>query len=106
MRSKYGDYFGITVAGYPGSNFTYLIVASSLLFLFYCAISFLANYKNVGIDNIMQLIKFPPAEAHPDVIQSNGVATLESYLNDLAYLKKKVSNSSLLNYFLTSKVML
>lgn len=46
MRSKYGDYFGITVAGYP--------------------------------------------EAHPDVIQSNGVATLESYLNDLAYLKKKV----------------
>lgn len=53
MRSKYGDYFGITVAGYPGSNFTCLIVASSLLFLFYCAISFLANYKNVGIDNIM-----------------------------------------------------
>ncbi|KAL1827010.1 hypothetical protein DCAR_0206160 [Daucus carota subsp. sativus] len=46
IRSKYGDYFGITVAGYP--------------------------------------------EAHPDVIQSNGVATLESYQNDLAYLKRKV----------------
>ncbi|KAK1379456.1 Methylenetetrahydrofolate reductase [Heracleum sosnowskyi] len=46
MRSKYGDYFGITVAGYP--------------------------------------------EAHPDVIQSSGEATLESYENDLAYLKKKV----------------
>lgn len=46
MRSKYGDYFGITVAGYP--------------------------------------------EAHPDVIQSGGEATAESYKNDLAYLKKKV----------------
>lgn len=21
MRAQYGDYFGITVAGYPGSNF-------------------------------------------------------------------------------------
>jgi methylenetetrahydrofolate reductase (NADPH) len=46
MRSKYGDYFGITVAGYP--------------------------------------------EAHPDVIQSNGLATPESYQSDLAYLKQKV----------------
>ncbi|KAK9125803.1 hypothetical protein Scep_014649 [Stephania cephalantha] len=46
IRSKYGDYFGITVAGYP--------------------------------------------EAHPDVIQSNGVATGEGYQSDLAYLKKKV----------------
>uniref|UniRef100_A0A5B6ZDG3 Methylenetetrahydrofolate reductase n=1 Tax=Davidia involucrata TaxID=16924 RepID=A0A5B6ZDG3_DAVIN len=46
IRSKYGDYFGVTVAGYP--------------------------------------------EAHPDVIQSNGVATLEGYQNDLAYLKRKV----------------
>ncbi|KAL8104550.1 putative methylenetetrahydrofolate reductase (NADH) [Apium graveolens] len=46
MRSKYSDYFGITVAGYP--------------------------------------------EGHPDVIQSSGEATLESYKNDLAYLKKKV----------------
>ncbi|KAL0366543.1 UNVERIFIED_CONTAM: Methylenetetrahydrofolate reductase 1 [Sesamum radiatum] len=46
MRSKYGDYFGITVAGYP--------------------------------------------EGHPDVIQDGGVAPLEAYKNDLAYLKKKV----------------
>ncbi|KAJ0978147.1 hypothetical protein J5N97_013621 [Dioscorea zingiberensis] len=46
IRAKYGDYFGITVAGYP--------------------------------------------EAHPDMIQSNGVATLEAYTNDLAYLKRKV----------------
>ncbi|KAF9591806.1 hypothetical protein IFM89_007361 [Coptis chinensis] len=46
IRAKYGDYFGITVAGYP--------------------------------------------EAHPEVIESNGVATLESYHNDLAYLKRKV----------------
>ncbi|XP_057491611.1 probable methylenetetrahydrofolate reductase (NADH) [Actinidia eriantha] len=46
IRSKYGDYFGITVAGYP--------------------------------------------EAHPDVIQSVGVATPEAYQNDLAYLKRKV----------------
>ncbi|KAF8402446.1 hypothetical protein HHK36_013402 [Tetracentron sinense] len=46
VRATYGDYFGITVAGYP--------------------------------------------EAHPDVIQSDGVATLEAYQNDLAYLKRKV----------------
>ncbi|KAK9287894.1 hypothetical protein L1049_016337 [Liquidambar formosana] len=46
IRAKYGDYFGITVAGYP--------------------------------------------EAHPDVIQSDGVATLEGYQSDLAYLKRKV----------------
>ncbi|GAB2265508.1 Methylenetetrahydrofolate reductase 1 [Dionaea muscipula] len=46
IRRQYGDYFGITVAGYP--------------------------------------------EAHPDVIGSDGVATLEGYANDLAYLKSKV----------------
>ncbi|CAG7903025.1 hypothetical protein BRARA_G01867 [Brassica rapa] len=46
IRSKYGDYFGITVAGYP--------------------------------------------EAHPDVIEANGLATPESYQSDLAYLKRKV----------------
>lgn len=46
MRAKYGDYFGITVAGYP--------------------------------------------EAHPDVIQPDGLATLEAYQSDLAYLKRKV----------------
>ncbi|KAG9128921.1 hypothetical protein Leryth_009659 [Lithospermum erythrorhizon] len=46
MRAKYGNYFGITVAGYP--------------------------------------------EAHPDAISSDGVATLEAYTSDLAYLKKKV----------------
>ncbi|KAK9725304.1 hypothetical protein RND81_05G135100 [Saponaria officinalis] len=46
MRKKYGDYFGITVAGYP--------------------------------------------EAHPDAIEANGLATPESYANDLAYLKQKV----------------
>ncbi|XP_015888576.1 methylenetetrahydrofolate reductase (NADH) 2 [Ziziphus jujuba] len=46
IRGKYGDYFGITVAGYP--------------------------------------------EAHPDVIGSNGVASLEGYQSDLAYLKRKV----------------
>ncbi|KAJ7947419.1 Methylenetetrahydrofolate reductase [Quillaja saponaria] len=46
IRAKYGDYFGITVAGYP--------------------------------------------EAHPDVIGSDGVATPESYHNDIAYLKSKV----------------
>nr|GLL47865.1 methylenetetrahydrofolate reductase 1-like [Ipomoea trifida]GMD91008.1 probable methylenetetrahydrofolate reductase [Ipomoea batatas]GME04631.1 probable methylenetetrahydrofolate reductase [Ipomoea batatas] len=46
MREKYGDYFGITVAGYP--------------------------------------------EAHPDVIPASGVATAETYNNDLAYLKRKV----------------
>ncbi|XP_057526065.1 methylenetetrahydrofolate reductase (NADH) 2-like [Amaranthus tricolor] len=46
IRSKYGDYFGITVAGYP--------------------------------------------EAHPDVIEANGLATPESYGKDLAYLKQKV----------------
>uniref|UniRef100_A0A7N2RB12 CRAL-TRIO domain-containing protein n=1 Tax=Quercus lobata TaxID=97700 RepID=A0A7N2RB12_QUELO len=28
-------------------------------------------------------------EAHPDVIGENGLATLEAYLNDLAYLKQK-----------------
>lgn len=46
MRAEFGDYFGITVAGYP--------------------------------------------EAHPDVIQSDGLATEEGYQNDLAYLKQKV----------------
>lgn len=46
IRAKYGDYFGITVAGYP--------------------------------------------EAHPEVIGENGLATIEAYQNDLAYLKKKV----------------
>ncbi|MCD7447271.1 Methylenetetrahydrofolate reductase 1 [Datura stramonium] len=30
------------------------------------------------------------AEAHPDVIPANGLATLEAYENDLAYLKRKV----------------
>ncbi|XP_010499351.1 PREDICTED: methylenetetrahydrofolate reductase 1-like isoform X2 [Camelina sativa] len=29
-------------------------------------------------------------EAHPDVIEANGLATPESYQSDLAYLKKKV----------------
>ncbi|MED6221279.1 Methylenetetrahydrofolate reductase 1 [Stylosanthes scabra] len=46
IRAKYGDYFGITIAGYP--------------------------------------------EGHPDVIGSDGLATPESYQNDLAYLKSKV----------------
>ncbi|XP_010251464.1 PREDICTED: methylenetetrahydrofolate reductase 2-like [Nelumbo nucifera] len=50
IREKYGDYFGITVAGYP--------------------------------------------EAHPDVISENGVATLEAYQNDLAYLKRKVDTGA------------
>ncbi|KAK4751870.1 hypothetical protein SAY87_020668 [Trapa incisa] len=46
IRAKYGEYFGITVSGYP--------------------------------------------EAHPDVIGSDGVATVETYQSDLAYLKRKV----------------
>lgn len=46
IRAKYGDYFGITVAGYP--------------------------------------------EAHPDMIQGEGGATLEGYHSDLVYLKRKV----------------
>ncbi|PKA60296.1 Methylenetetrahydrofolate reductase 1 [Apostasia shenzhenica] len=46
IRAKYGNYFGITIAGYP--------------------------------------------EAHPDMIQGEGGATLEAYSNDLAYLKRKV----------------
>ncbi|EEF33179.1 methylenetetrahydrofolate reductase 2 [Ricinus communis] len=46
IRSKYGDYFGITVAGYP--------------------------------------------EAHPDMIESDGLATPENYQRDLEYLKRKV----------------
>ncbi|XP_030938623.1 methylenetetrahydrofolate reductase 2-like [Quercus lobata] len=46
IRAQYGDYFGITVAGYP--------------------------------------------EAHPDAIGENGLATLEAYHKDLAYLKQKV----------------
>lgn len=33
---------------------------------------------------------FPYSEAHPDMIQGEGGATLEAYANDLAYLKKKV----------------
>ncbi|KZV27434.1 methylenetetrahydrofolate reductase 2-like [Dorcoceras hygrometricum] len=45
IRSNYGDYFGITVAGYP--------------------------------------------EGHPDVIV-DGVAPLEAYQNELAYLKEKI----------------
>ncbi|XP_050236712.1 methylenetetrahydrofolate reductase (NADH) 2-like [Mercurialis annua] len=46
IRSKYGDYFGITVAGYP--------------------------------------------EAHPDMIESDGLATPGNYQKDLEYLKRKV----------------
>lgn len=46
IRAKYGDYFGITVAGYP--------------------------------------------EGHPDVIGQDGLATLQAYQNELAYLKSKV----------------
>ncbi|XP_061353076.1 methylenetetrahydrofolate reductase (NADH) 2-like [Gastrolobium bilobum] len=46
IRDQYGDYFGITIAGYP--------------------------------------------EAHPDVIGSDGLAPVEGYQNDLAYLKSKV----------------
>ncbi|XP_010524471.1 PREDICTED: methylenetetrahydrofolate reductase 1 [Tarenaya hassleriana] len=46
IRNKYGDYFGITVAGYP--------------------------------------------EAHPDVIEPDGLASAEAYQSDLAYLKRKV----------------
>ena len=30
------------------------------------------------------------SEAHPDVIEADGLATPESYQSDLAYLKKKV----------------
>lgn len=30
------------------------------------------------------------SEGHPDVIGSDGVATLEAYQSDLAYLKRKV----------------
>ncbi|KAF6146404.1 hypothetical protein GIB67_001506 [Kingdonia uniflora] len=46
IKARYGDYFGITVAGYP--------------------------------------------EAHPDKIQSNGLADLDDYKSDLVYLKRKV----------------
>lgn len=38
----------------------------------------------------LEIISFFSSEAHPDVIQSDGVATLEGYQNDLAYLKRKV----------------
>ena len=39
---------------------------------------------------IIFYLYFLCSEAHPDVIGSNGVASLEAYHNDLAYLKRKV----------------
>ncbi|RZS03027.1 hypothetical protein BHM03_00033150 [Ensete ventricosum] len=55
IRAKYGDYFGITVAGYPVLKRVFSIL-----------------------------------EAHPDMIQGDGGATLDAYDSDLAYLKRKV----------------
>lgn len=82
MRSKYSDYFGITVAGYPGLSSTCFInITFKILALKDMEWILLYNHHT----------NFPPAEAHPDVIQSSGEATLESYKNDLAYLKKKVT---------------
>ena len=36
-----------------------------------------------------------PAEAHPDAIGADGVASEDAYRKDLEYLKKKVSSLTL-----------
>lgn len=60
----------------------YDIIFSTLLSrstMFFCSSS---NHHN--------LLSFS-SEAHPDVIGNDGLAPLEGYQNDLAYLKSKVS---------------
>lgn len=87
IRAQYGDYFGITVAGYPG------LFSSSFVFVFFCLIlSFLL------LNNIWSL----HAEAHPDAIGENGLATLEAYHKDLVYLKQKVTPTPLSLFVLHS----
>ncbi|KAM7522943.1 hypothetical protein LguiA_012845 [Lonicera macranthoides] len=49
----------------------------------------LDTIKSNDIQNVLALRGDPPhGQAYPDVIQSNGLATPESYQSDLAYLKK------------------
>lgn len=88
IRAKYGDYFGITVAGYPG----FLL----LLSLFLTSLSLSAECFSAPFSTI--IFSYSPfsfsSEAHPDVIESDGLATPEGYRNDLAYLKSKVLSSN------------
>jgi methylenetetrahydrofolate reductase (NADPH) len=86
IKAKYGDYFGITVAGYPGPlNFALFGECFRILTL--------------NLELYLKYIFLIP-EAHPDAIQGEGGATLEAYSNDLAYLKRKVFFTHLISYHL------
>jgi len=70
-----------------------LLLLATLVWLF---LTFLTchfhSFLQFEVSDIASSNKTPSfiSEAHPDMIDSNGVATLEAYNNDLAYLKKKV----------------
>lgn len=70
-----------------------------VLLLLATRVCFLAVILNMSIDWFIQLEVSavassnktrPVSEAHPDMIDTDGVASLEAYSNDLAYLKRKV----------------
>lgn len=83
IRAKYGEYFGITVAGYPG--FFYFVI----IFNFIIVTVFYLLFISATIICSYILLSFF-SEAHPDMIGSDGLATPEGYQNELAYLKSKV----------------
>ena len=75
IKAKYGDYFGITVAGYPG-----LQILASLY----------SRWTVSMLQIIIVISVFQMSEAHPEVILGEEGATEEAYSKDLAYLKRKV----------------
>jgi len=82
IRSKYGDYFGITVAGYPGKVVLWL---SSLEIA-----DVILSASNILRFTGILIYTFMISEAHPDMIKNEVGATEEDYQKDLAYLKLKV----------------
>lgn len=90
IRAKYGDFFGITVAGYPGKS-QLLSCIHSILFYYLL----LMHFSEIFLFSISRYV----SEAHPDMIQGEGGVSLEGYQNDLAYLKRKVRPLHLSNSF-------
>lgn len=89
IRDEYGDYFGITVAGYPGFLLLLLLFSTMLSLSVMFVFSFFV-YSSIPLSFSLIFSLSFSSEAHPDVIASDGVAPLEGYQNDLAYLKSKV----------------
>lgn len=82
IRANYGNYFGITVAGYPG----WLLSSRFLGLVCYLGLIIFLTFFFVLVGE---------SEAHPDAIGNDGVASAEAYQNDLDYLKRKVPISTL-----------